>query len=306
MVGTIALVSDATTLTKTSEGGGYNAAVDDRLLTEALGALGYAAQRVAWDRPEDWSQFAGIVLRSPWNYVDRLSQFRGWLEQVSTVNVVINHRALVEWNLKKTYLAELAESGVAVVPTLYTKLEAGPKTLTEISDEMGWNEVVVKPVVSASSRDTYRVDRSTFESFEVDWARLCRKQAMMIQPFRESIVDFGELSLVFFAGEFSHAIHKRGAAGEFRVQQEFGGSYRVIEPGTAMLRLADCVLQTLPQPPSYCRIDLVRDLSGAFELIELELIEPELWLREQPEAPARFAQAIADSLVSARAGDRMS
>ncbi len=238
-----------------------------------------------------------IVPRSCWNYHLRQEHFLSWIAKLERAGaLIVNPLELVRWNVEKTYLRELAAAGCRVAPTRW--LAAGEwADLGAILDEMGWHRAVVKPTVSASSFQTWTVARDDCARFDQALETLLAHSGAMVQPFLDEIVDGGEWSLLFFGGTFSHGVLKQAQAGEFRVQEEFGGTSTCLEPPPALVRDAYTVIEALPVAPAYARIDgVARD--GRLLLVEAELIEPVLFLGLDPAAPARFAAALTARFLS--------
>jgi glutathione synthase/RimK-type ligase-like ATP-grasp enzyme len=264
----------------------------DRLLRHALTELGIHAAPLIWDR-ESLRGFDAAVLRSTWDYHLKRGEFGQWLCHVEGSGIrLMNSARLVRWNLRKIYLRELESKGVAIVPTLWCDDSNQP--LRELMLREAWMEAVLKPQVSASAHKTFRVTLESAPAFQQQYAELCRSGAML-QPLMKEITTEGEWSLIFFCGEFSHAVLKTPAAGDYRVQHELGGSARLAQPTEALLQDAERVLQALPEQSLYARIDGVMR-EGRLLLMEAELIEPDLFLEFQPGSAAAFARAIANEL----------
>ncbi len=264
---------------------------DDRLLPPALAALGAQAEAVSWDDgAADWSRYDRVVLRSVWDYHLRSDAFGAWLAAREREGAAMcNPPALVRWNAHKSYLRELGAGGVATIETAW--LTRGSATaLGALMDGRGWAEVVVKPAVSASAYRTFRAGRAEAAARQADLDAILAEGDALVQPFAPEIAE-GEWSLVFLGGAFSHAVRKRPAASDFRVQEELGGRASTEDPGPALVAQAQAALAAAPGRAAYARVDgIVR--GGAFVLMELELIEPVLYLARHPEAPARLAAAI--------------
>jgi hypothetical protein len=208
----------------------------------------------------------------------------------------VNPAPLVRWNLHKSYLDELATAGCTVIETVLVP-RGTPTPLAALLERRGWGDAVVKPAVSASAHRTFRVSRSEAASRQGDLDAIVDEGDALVQPLAPEILDAGEWSLVFIAGALSHAVLKRGAAGEFRVQEEYGGRAAVGDPGTHVVEDAAAVLAAAPGASTYARVDgIVRD--GAFVLMELELIEPVLYFATDPAAAGRLA----DAVLAAQAG----
>lgn len=255
----------------------------DRLLEEALRARGVAVETVQWqDASCDWSRFDTVVVRSCWNYHHHLADFLAWLDRVQSAGArLVNPRDSIRWNADKRYLGALATAGVPIPGTQFVapaeRLDAGAVRRTS-----GWTSVVSKPLVSASAWRTERDPDAPIEG------------PAMVQEYLPEITSAGEWSLVFFDGMHSHSVLKRPRAGEFRVQQDRGGSAELGVAPAEVHRAAEQVLAACGQRAHFARVDLVASERGPL-LMELELIEPELFLFLEPRAATRCAQAILDA-----------
>lgn len=267
---------------------------DDRPLVGALGALGLKAEPVVWDDPRiSWSRYASVVVRSTWDYHLNPSEFAAWIARVESSGASLwNPPAVLRVNTDKTYLRVLVGSGIPVVPTAWVS-RAAPRPLGEILAAHGWAEAVVKPTVSANSWRTRRVRRDRAVDQEALDEALLSSDAM-VQPFLTEIVSEGEWSLIFLGGAYSHAILKAPKKGDFRVQEEHGGVIARAEPPAEMRIAAERALSvaTAGSDWLYARVDGVRR-GGRLEIMEIELVEPSLYLRFDPASPARLARAIA-------------
>jgi glutathione synthase/RimK-type ligase-like ATP-grasp enzyme len=262
---------------------------DDELLREALQECGAEALSVVWDEEgSEWDSFDLCLVRSTWDYHEKYEEFLGWTRRVEAATELRNPADVIAWNSNKTYLRELAEGGVRTVPTVWVRQDSNAD-LEAILAERGWDEAVVKPVVDLGARNLHRVRRGEGSTALED---VLRRHDAMVQPFLPSLEEQGETSLVFIAGELSHTVRKRPAAGDFRVQSIWGGTAAATEPDPQQVELAEQVLAQLNEPPLYARVDLVKDLEGNPTLIELELIEPNLYLGTAPSAATRLAIAV--------------
>lgn len=269
--------------------------VDDALLGEALQERGCEAISVVWDRDEPrWSGFDLCLVRSTWDYHDKHEEFLAWTRRVEAGTVLHNPAALIAWNSDKTYLRELAKAGAPTVPTVWVERDDGVD-LEQTLAKRGWEEVVIKPVVDLGAKNLHRVRASSGEAQDALDTVLSRHDAM-VQPFLPSLETEGETSLVYINGTFTHAVRKRPAAGDFRVQSIWGGTFERIEPTTSQTEIAEQAITQLDEAPLYARIDLVTDPAGEPSLIELELIEPNLYLGTNPPAAARLANAVLSQL----------
>ncbi|HWM91710.1 MAG TPA: hypothetical protein VN493_13160 [Thermoanaerobaculia bacterium] len=261
--------------------------VTDDVLAEApLADLGWSVSHVPWQQSEDWGRYEAVVIRSTWDYHKHPEEFLQVLETIDRTGArLANPLELVRWNTRKTYLRDLDQRGLPVVPTVWERHpDAG------LFDELGTDEIVIKPVISASAFHTYRLRRDQDRSAEMEAAFAGR--GIMAQPFLRSIVEEGEYSLFYFGGELSHAVLKSPKEEDFRVQEEHGGLILRTDPPQPLVELGHRIVESLPLSPLYARVDFARLDSGAYALMELELIEPSLYFRTDPESPRRFARAL--------------
>jgi len=262
---------------------------DDDLLREALRAHGAEVTSVVWDEGgTEWDAYDLCLVRSTWDYHEKYPEFLTWTGRVETATELRNPADVIAWNSDKTYLRELSELGVPTVPTIWVDRDSNAD-LEAILAEQEWGEAVVKPVVDLGAKNLRRVRRG--EGVTAGEHALRRHDAM-VQPFLPSLEEQGETSLVFIAGELSHAVRKRPAPGDFRVQSIWGGTASPAQPEPSQLELSEQVLARLDELPLYARVDVVEDLDGNPALIELELIEPNLYLTTDPTAAPRLANAV--------------
>jgi glutathione synthase/RimK-type ligase-like ATP-grasp enzyme len=266
---------------------------DEQALLPALARAGVKARPVVWSDPSvPWARFDRVVLRSTWDYFERIDEFLAWLQRLEEMGVpLVNSPSLVRWNLDKRYLARLEAQGIAIVPTEFVELEARCD-LVGLMRARGWERAVVKPAVSGAAYRTYRVALAEAAALQAEVDAILRGSALLVQPFMEEIVSEGEWSLVFLDGELSHAVLKTPAAGEFRVQTQYGGSFTRVTPPAEVVAAATAVLRALPEAPLYARVDGVRR-GGRLLLMEAELIEPYLYSPAAPEAIERYARMLA-------------
>ena len=265
---------------------------DDRLAAEALAAKDVDVVPAIWDDDRtDWSTFQAVVVRSTWDYHTKYADFIGWLDALDAAGVKsINDTQTLRWNADKRYLQHFESRGVNVIPTVYVE-SASDRTLIEILRVNRWHEAVVKPVVSATAYKTWRTTLATAVDDEERFQRLLGTSAAMVQPFVSEIESEGEWSFQFFGGAFSHAVIKRAQPGEYRVQEEYGGTIEAAPPPDHLLNEATRYIVEAPFTPDYARVDAV-SVGGTLMLMELELIEPDLHFKYDPDAPARFAERV--------------
>ena len=261
------------------------------LLVAALAERGVDARLAVWDVPRDWSA-SPVVLRTPWDYVERHAQFLDWVRATAAVTTLVNPVEVVAWNLHKRYLAELARMGLAVVASELVPRGAGRAERDAARRAFG-EQIVIKPAISAGAFGTIRVAADCRQAGE-HLAALVRDGDVLVQPY-EPAIEEGEVSLVYFGGELSHAVRKRPAAGDFRVQHEHGGSVERHRATTAEQAIAEAVLAAAGAT-AYARIDLISTAGGPL-LMEAELVDPELFLALDPQAAPRLARVLADMLL---------
>ncbi len=263
--------------------------LDEALLVAALTRAGAEASILAWDDPD--APFAAqdlVVLRSTWNYFQRVDDFVAWVTRTGAATTLLNPPSIVAWNAKKTYLTELGARGVEVVPTEFVlRGEGDGRSVAEILEARGWDEVVIKPVVSAGSFRTERFDRASLPAAQAFLTSLTSERDAMVQRWMPSVETYGERSLVWIDGEITHAIRKtpRFSGGVEQVSGE-------VDIAPDERAFAERALAPWADTLLYARVDMVRDARRTLRVMEMELIEPSLFLQESPRALQRFASAI--------------
>jgi len=250
-----------------------------------LEQAGIAVEPRPWSEVGDLSGFDLVMPLVAWGYHADPSRWHGLLDRLEGEKVrTLNPVPLLRWNSDKRYLAELGRKGVVVIPTRLAE-EFDEAALADARSEFG-DELVIKPPVSASADGTHRLRAHD------PLPEASRGRAMMIQPFLRSIAEEGEYSIMLFGCAFSHAIVKRPKAGDYRVQPHLGGTEEPCTAPPGSIELAKAALAAAPAKAAYARVDMVRDASGQLAIIELELIEPSLWLQHAPDKGASFASAV--------------
>lgn len=261
---------------------------DDDLAIGPLAELGWDVETISWrDKTVAWDDFDIVVLRTPWDYQNDPEAFLEVLRKIDISSSRLeNPLSIIEWNLDKRYLRDLETKGVVIVPTLWQQGGVSEEVFGGWQAFFNTDELIVKPTVSATAQNTFRL-----RNFDSKLVEVFADRFFMIQPFVNTIVDEGEFSLFYFSGEYSHTILKTPKSGDFRVQEEHGGLITAVLPETKLRETANGILALL-SPMLYARVDLVRNDSGEFMLMELELIEPALYFRMDAESPRRFAAAL--------------
>ena len=267
---------------------------DDRAVVEPLAHCGFQVQPAVWNHPGyRWQAYEGVIIRSCWDYHLKLSQYLEWIAFLEEKRVrVWNVPSILRWNSTKTYLRELERKGIPIIPTLWPE-DSG--SLFNMLCEVGWTHAVIKPRVSATAHRTCVTSIDNIAEGQALLDELLSGPGAMVQKFIPAIVSQGEWSLIFFAGSFSHAVLKTPKDGDFRVQHDFGGSERPAVPPPSVIEAASRAIAEVVPQPLYARADGVESDSH-FLLMELELIEPALFLSSHSAAATSFAKAIASAI----------
>ena len=269
-----------------------NILLEQELLKSAFESQGLKVDITYWDNPSyEWQQTKSVLFRTVWDYFERFDEFWEWLEQVKTKTKLINSYELIKWNIDKHYLKDLKNNDIQVVPTYFAD-RGNNISLQEIANSKDWKHIVIKPAISASAFNTYKITNDEIEQKEQLFHELLQTHDMLVQPFFPTISELGEASLMVFGGKFTHAILKKAKAGDFRVQDDFGGTVHDYNPTQEEIKFAEKVFQSCTSLPIYGRVDIVWDSNKHIYLSELEIIEPELWIRNRPESANKIAEAV--------------
>lgn len=267
---------------------------DDDHLIEGLKKHRFSVKRVSWDDHDfDWSSASVCVIRTPWDYSERQQEFFLWLDHVAKVSTLLNPKEQILWNLDKHYLGELAEKGINIPPTVYIK-KGEAKSLADIVLQSGWDKCVLKPTIAGGARHTYLLNTRNVLEHETVFRKLIASEDMMLQEFMHNIQSRGEVSMMMINGEYTHAIIKKAKEGDFRVQDDWGGTVHEYQPSETELQFAQEVVSKCESMPFYGRVDMLWDNDGDPALGELEIIEPEMWFRYCPASAHRLADVISD------------
>ncbi len=269
---------------------------DDAPLVAELASRGISAEPVVWDDPAaDWSAYRLVMIRSTWDYPLRRDEFVDWADRVGALTQLCNSADVVRWNTHKGYLRDLEAAGLPVVPTLWFSQEE-PADLGRVFRRTGWDECVVKPAVSAGGRDTVRAQPGAVAEAEVLADRLLAEgREVMVQPYVASVDRDGELAVVLFDGQISHAARKGAVLLPGVDPLAVAGDVRPEMPDALFAAVAERVAAAIPGPWLYARIDLVATPSGP-TVMEVEATEPALFLRSDAAAAGRLVDAIATRL----------
>lgn len=271
-------------------------AADDQPLADALGALGYQVEPEPWTDidPNPHLATEPVVLRSTWDYHRVPTMFAAWLEAMADAGrPLLNPAGVARANIDKIYLKGLAAAGIAIPRSRWVE-QPDATALAAILREEAWTQAVVKPRVGATAHGTFLISSDSLPS-EDDLAT-ARTSGTLVQEFIPEIASGGEVSMVYAGGAFSHAVVKRVRAGDFRVQKDFGGAVDPLMPSAGLLEFGRAVMAQVPASCAYARVDMVETAHGLL-LMELELIEPELYFSIVPGSAERMARAIVDRLI---------
>ncbi|MEJ6583928.1 MAG: hypothetical protein QNL61_06375 [Crocinitomicaceae bacterium] len=265
---------------------------EDNALLLALERKGLQVIRTYWDNPYyDWSSTKYVIFRTTWDYFDRFEEFSIWLEKVNKVTTLINTKSLIYWNIDKHYLQDLEKLGVRIPPTVFIE-QNEIRSLTEVVSTTSWNEFILKPAISGAARHTYKINRENLPTYESQFSELIANESMLIQEYQKQITTKGEVAFMIFGGKFSHAILKTAKPGDFRVQDDFGGTVEFYLPNKDEIQFAETIVSKLQPVPVYARVDVIWDNENQLCIGEVELIEPELWFRMSSTAADKCADAI--------------
>lgn len=274
-----------------------NILTEDDLVREALENKGLDVTRKDWTDPYfDWQNTRLALFRTTWDYFHKFGHFTKWLDRISKQTYLSNPEKLIRWDLDKHYLDDLKRKGINVTPTLYIPKDA-QTTLEQLHKRTGWNDTVLKPAVSGAARHTYKLNRRVIPEYEEVFQELISKEDMMLQEFQHNVLEKGEVAFMVIGGEFTHAILKKAKEGDFRVQDDFGGTVREYNASQKEIEFAEKAVSVCEPQPVYARVDVIEDNQKNPAVTELELIEPEMWFRYNPEAADKLAASI-DQFIS--------
>lgn len=271
---------------------------ENQMLSEILTELQISHEIVSWSDPTvKWEQFSFLLIKSTWDYFDFYSEFLAWIDKIKKLNIpALNSMDTILWNSSKRYLLEIESRGFPVVAGMI--LERGmPISKENIKSKITSKTWVVKPLVSGGAKNTLKINSKDWENHVDKIQSWVNEEPFLIQPFVPEIEKVGEYSLIFFNGKFSHAVLKTPASKDFRVQHYFGGTIRPVNPSESMLASCQNLINEFAAESLYVRVDGV-EVGGVFNLMELEMIEPYLFLGLNDQALSNYKKAIEERLKS--------
>ena len=269
---------------------------EDKILSSILKELGISHEIVAWSDPTaDWNRFTTLLIKSTWDYFDFYPEFLNWIQKIKSLGIpVLNDLDTILWNSTKNYLLEIEAKGFPVIAGLI--LKKGEKIDSNlISQKIKTDTWVVKPLVSGGAKNTLKIKASDWESYADQVRDLVEIEDFLVQPFIPEVQTVGEYSLIFFNQKFSHAVLNTPAKADFRVQHYFGGTIQPIDPTREMLKSCQALVNEFAPKSLYARVDGV-EINGVFHLMELELIEPYLFLGLADQAIPNYKEALKERL----------
>ena len=265
---------------------------EDELVINALKEKNLSVVKKDWnDSIFDWETTRSILFRSTWDYFDKFELFKKWFNKTKNKCLMINSTETIEWNIDKHYLLDLQEHQIPIPNSEFIK-RGSSIDLSLLMQKKNWNEIVVKPTISGAAKNTYRLKKEEIIQFGPTWEKLIYKEDFIVQEFQNNVISEGEVAMIVIGGKFTHAVLKKAKEGDFRVQDDFGGSIAIYNPSEEMVKLAEKCTRILTPIPSYARVDIIWDNLRELAVSELELIEPELWFRLNPNAAQKLAQHV--------------
>jgi glutathione synthase/RimK-type ligase-like ATP-grasp enzyme len=253
--------------------------MEDSLIQKSMEKLGLKVFRTSWSNPNfDWTTTKAAFFSTTWDYFERFEEFSKWFEKVKNETLLINSHQTIKWNLDKHYLKDLEKAGINIPETLFAEIKSNI-SLNDFFFSSGWENAVLKPIVSGAARHTYRINKRNIVKYKNLFSELLKSEGMMLQEFQENILTKGEVAYMFMGDKFTHAILKKAKPGEFRVQDDFGGTIELYDASEEEIEFAKKTLQNCGHKTVYARVDVIYDNNNKLAVSELELIEPELWFR---------------------------
>ena len=269
---------------------------EDQLLLEAIKKKGLTVCKKDWNcKKFDWQKTRSAIFRSTWDYFDKFDEFFEWKEKNKKKLFFINSSKIIDWNINKIYLKELSKKGINIPDSIF--IQKGDKIdLQKLFDKSQFTTAILKPNISGAARHTYKIENSELKNFEIIFRELISEKDMIFQKFINNIITEGEISLIMIGGKHTHSVKKKAKKGDFRVQDDHGGTVANYNPTKEEIIFAQNCIKKCPEKPLYARVDIIYDNDNKLTLNELELIEPELWFREHPPAAEKLAVEIKNYL----------
>lgn len=265
---------------------------EDIILEEILTDLGPDFTFEVWsDTSVDWTKYTHLLMKSPWDYFDRYAEFLDWCQKIKSLGILVfNDLDTVILNSDKRYLQLIQDRGYPIVPTIFNRKDQIPD-IEACFETFKTEQIVIKPTVSGGAKNTLKIEKGNWRENQDQIHKMLASEDFMLQPFIKEVAEVGEYSYLFFDGKFSHAVLKSPKSGEFRVQHFFGGQIHPIDPTLIELVYIQKIIDQFAADTLYARVDGVL-IKGVFHLMELELIEPYLFLFTSKEGRENYKNAI--------------
>ena len=266
--------------------------LEDKLLQEELEKKNLRVCKKNWaDNEFNWCTTKYVIFRTTWDYFEKFDEFFLWIEMTKKKTVFINSSEIIKWNIDKHYLRFLQNKGINIAPTTFIE-KNNFKSLSKLFIKSKWEKAVLKPAISGAARNTYCITKQNYTDLEDIFNKLITKESMLLQEYLSDITLNGEISLIMIGGEYTHAVRKIAKKGDFRVQDDHGGKVIKYNAKASEIKFANKCLGACPYKTTYARVDIIYDNKKEPSLSELELIEPELWFRNNKSAASLLAKEI--------------
>lgn len=265
----------------------------DQLLIPELAKHNITATAVIWDDASiNWSDYNYLVFRNTWDYFEKETEFNLWLDQIEQLGIkTLNPIAIIKQNKHKFYLREMEQQGIKILPTVFID-KTNNLNLKELIP-FHWKKAVIKPAFSAGSYLTEVFETAEADKINTQYKTIASQKELLLQQFMPEIQTVGETSIIFFNKKFSHAVNKKPVPGDFRIQVQFGGIYRVTHPDAELIAKAQKIVDTYPGKLLYARVDGIV-IDNELHLMEVECIEPDLYFNLSEGSLERFVNAIVE------------
>ena len=265
---------------------------EDTLIQKSLEKLGLKVFRTSWSNPDfDWTSTRAAFFSTTWDYFDRYAEFSKWFEDIRSKTLLINPYDTIKWNLDKHYLNDLEVAGINIPETIFAEVDEDID-LNQLFTKSGWKETVLKPAISGAGRHTYRINKNNLCKYENIFSELLKNESMMLQEFQENVISKGEVAYMIMGNKFTNAILKKATKGDFRVQDDFGGTVELYNASQTEIDFALKTVENCGKETIYARVDVIYDNNNQLAVTELELIEPELWFRFKNSAADDLAKEV--------------
>jgi glutathione synthase/RimK-type ligase-like ATP-grasp enzyme len=264
---------------------------EDALLLDFLKKKGLDIHREVWtDEAINWPKYNLVLIKAPWDYHDNIATFYGWLDKLKNMSIpLLNPYEIIKWNSDKHYLQDISDSGLSIIPTLF--IEKNTTIGSTIFDQLSSGKLIIKPCISGGAKNTFVLTPDNFDLHQKNLNDLLKKEAFILQPFIKEIKTSGEWSFLFFDGAYSHSIIKKPRSGDFRVQHAHGGTIHTTEASPFQIETAKIFVNHFAKGCLYARVDGIM-VNNKFLLMELELLEPFLFLSYHPKGFDNYYSAL--------------